>query len=317
MGAPGAASMPRTARERLPTHRNPGRLRWRVSLRPLTRRLHKAIESTAFARASVHAQAHRNAQRAAPRPGWGRLGPGRARHGRRARSPHGRVYGVPARAFPSPAAEPRSDRGRQQARALRAAQPVCDDPPLQESRWGTPRRCASWTVPSTSARRCTRTSRSSASSSTWGNSRPGPPAASATNSSTAWRLRCRASPTTVAPTRARRLLPPYARGRGHVARPRARARRDRAAEHRGRERHVRQDPRRRVARRLHRRLRIRAARRRHRRGRARPAADLFAAARVDPSRRTPFPTAGAGRRRATSSSASRSVAHSGHPRRRS
>ena len=85
--------------------------------------------------------------------------------------------------------------------------------------------------------------------------------------------------------RARRLLPPHARGRGHLARPRARARRDRAAEHRRRGRHLRQDARRRHARRLHGRLRVRAARRRHRRGRARAAAALLAAARGDPSGR--------------------------------
>ena len=70
-------------------------------------------------------------------------------------------------------------------------------------------------------------------------------------------------------SRARRLLPAHARGRRHLARPRARARRDRAAEHRGRERHLRQDAQRGHARRLHGRLRIRAARRRHRGRRAR------------------------------------------------
>ena len=64
--------------------------------------------------------------------------------------------------------------------------------------------------------------------------------------------------------RARRLLPAHARGRGHLARPRARARRDRAAEHRRRERHLRQDARCRSARRVHGGLRIRAARRGHR-----------------------------------------------------
>ena len=48
--------------------------------------------------------------------------------------------------------------------------------------------------------------------------------------------------------RARRLPPPHARGRGHLARPRARARRDRAAEHRRRGGHLRQDAQRRRAR---------------------------------------------------------------------
>ena len=47
-------------------------------------------------------------------------------------------------------------------------------------------------------------------------------------------------------SRARRLLPAHARGRGHLARPRARARRDRAAEHRRRGSHLRQDPQRRA-----------------------------------------------------------------------
>ena len=85
--------------------------------------------------------------------------------------------------------------------------------------------------------------------------------------------------------RAGRLLPAHARGRGHLARPRARARRDRAAEHRRRGSDLRQDPQRRSAGRLHGRLRVRAARRGHRGRRTRPAAAVLAAARRDPAGR--------------------------------
>jgi hypothetical protein len=52
-----------------------------------------------------------------------------------------------------------------------------------------------------------------------------------------------ASSTTPARTARRRLHPPHARGGGHLARPRARARRDRAPEPRRRQGHLRQDPR--------------------------------------------------------------------------
>ncbi len=57
---------------------------------------------------------------------------------------------------------------------------------------------------------------------------------------------------------ARRLHPPHARGRRHLARSRARARGDRDPEHGGRGRHLRQDARCRTTRRLRRRLRVRA-----------------------------------------------------------
>ena len=112
-------------------------------------------------------------------------------------------------------------------------------------------------------------------------------------------------------SRARRLLPAHARRRGHLARPRARARRDRAAERRRRGRHLRQDAQHRTTPgRLHRRLRIRAARRRRRGRRAGAAAAVLAAARGAPARAAACPRAGAGPRRATSSSASRSAARS-------
>ena len=113
---------------------------------------------------------------------------------------------------------------------------------------------------------------------------------------------------------ARRILPAHARGRRYLAGARARARRDRAAEHCRRGSDFRQDPQRRRPGRLHGDLRICAARRGHCRRRTGPAAAVFAVARVNAPGGQRARRVGAGRRRATSSSASRSAAHSG-PRR--
>ena len=78
--------------------------------------------------------------------------------------------------------------------------------------------------------------------------------------------------------RARRLHPPPARGRGHLARPRARACRDRAAERGRHARHLRQDQGHGRSRRVLRRLRVRAIGGRPGGGPARPPAAPFAPA---------------------------------------
>ena len=89
------------------------------------------------------------------------------------------------------------------ARPLRPRAPVCHDPPLDPPGGSGSPICASSTVPFTSARRSTPIFRSSGSSSTSVTSRSGRRDVSAPASSTHWPRPCRDSRSTAAPTTSR------------------------------------------------------------------------------------------------------------------